>query len=109
MDKDFAHIANDMITGIEALRQAAPDAMKAFAALRGYAAGARAICGAEREVVTAEPVPFAARGAHRQTNLPLSLFLSARGESGFDRADTNLSFGIATIDTLRQRPRGHAS
>jgi len=34
MDKDFAHIANDMITGIEALRQAAPDAMKAFAALR---------------------------------------------------------------------------
>lgn len=33
MSKDFAQIANDVMTGVGAIRQGAPDAMKAFAAL----------------------------------------------------------------------------
>jgi AhpD family alkylhydroperoxidase len=33
MSKDFAQIANDVITGVGMLRQGSPDAMKAFASL----------------------------------------------------------------------------
>jgi len=43
MIKDFAHVANDVITGIGALRQGAPDAMKAFAALSTAATAGNAI------------------------------------------------------------------
>jgi AhpD family alkylhydroperoxidase len=43
MSKDFTHVANDVITGIGALRQGAPDAMKAFAALSTAATASNAI------------------------------------------------------------------
>ena len=33
MSKDFAQIANDVMTGVGLLRQGAPDTMKAFGAL----------------------------------------------------------------------------
>ncbi len=42
MDKTFTQVANDVMTGVGLLRQASPDAMKAFGALSvsGTAAGA---------------------------------------------------------------------
>ena len=33
MSKDFAQIANDVVTGVGLLRQGAPDTIKAFGAL----------------------------------------------------------------------------
>jgi AhpD family alkylhydroperoxidase len=43
MSKDFAQLANDVMTGVGALRQGAPDAMKAFGALSTAATAAHAI------------------------------------------------------------------
>jgi AhpD family alkylhydroperoxidase len=43
MSKDFAQIANDVITGARILRQGAPDAMKAFAALATAATASNAL------------------------------------------------------------------
>ena len=43
MSKDFAQIANDVVTGVRLLRQGAPDTMKAFAALSMAATASRAI------------------------------------------------------------------
>jgi AhpD family alkylhydroperoxidase len=39
MSKDFVQIANDVMSGISALRQSTPEAMKAFAALSTAATG----------------------------------------------------------------------
>ena len=43
MSKDFAQIANDVITGVGMLRQGSPDAMKAFASLSTAATVSNAI------------------------------------------------------------------
>jgi AhpD family alkylhydroperoxidase len=43
MSKDFAQLANDVMTGVGALRHGAPDAMKAFGALSTAATAAHAI------------------------------------------------------------------
>jgi len=43
MSKDYVQIANDVMTGIGALRQGAPDAIKAFAALSTAATASNAI------------------------------------------------------------------
>ena len=43
MTKDFVQIANDVMTGVGMLRQGAPDAMKAFAALSTAATATHAI------------------------------------------------------------------
>jgi AhpD family alkylhydroperoxidase len=43
MSKDFAAIANDVMTGVGLLRQGAPDAQKAFGALAAAATASRAI------------------------------------------------------------------
>lgn len=43
MSKDFVQIANDVMTGVGALRQGAPEAMKAFAALSTAATAPEAI------------------------------------------------------------------
>jgi AhpD family alkylhydroperoxidase len=43
MAKDYAQIANDVATGVGLLRQGAPDAMKAFAALSTAATATHAI------------------------------------------------------------------
>jgi AhpD family alkylhydroperoxidase len=43
MSKDFVQIANDVIAGVGMLRQSAPDAMKAFAALSTAATATHAI------------------------------------------------------------------
>jgi AhpD family alkylhydroperoxidase len=43
MSKDFVQIANDVVTGVGALRQGAPDAMKAFASLSMAATASNAI------------------------------------------------------------------
>lgn len=43
MSKDFARIANDVITGVGALREAAPDPMKAFAGLAAAATASKAL------------------------------------------------------------------
>ena len=43
MTKDFAQIANDVITGAGLLQQGAPDAMKGFAALAKAALAANAL------------------------------------------------------------------
>lgn len=43
MSKDFAQIANDVITGVGLIRQGAPDAMKAFASLSTAATASNAI------------------------------------------------------------------
>ncbi|MBD3773127.1 MAG: carboxymuconolactone decarboxylase family protein [Rhodobacteraceae bacterium] len=43
MTKDFVQIANDVMTGVGLIRQGAPDAMKAFAALSTSATATSAI------------------------------------------------------------------
>ncbi len=43
MSKDFAQIANDVITGVGLLQQGTPDAMKAFGALSTAATASKAI------------------------------------------------------------------
>ena len=43
MSKDFAQIANDVITGVGMLRQGSPDTMKAFASLSTAATASNAI------------------------------------------------------------------
>lgn len=43
MTKDFDQIANDVMTGVGLMRQGAPDAMKAFAALSAAATATHAI------------------------------------------------------------------
>jgi AhpD family alkylhydroperoxidase len=43
MSKDFAQIANDVMTGVGMIRQGAPDTMKAFGALSTAATAAKAI------------------------------------------------------------------
>jgi AhpD family alkylhydroperoxidase len=43
MSKDFAQIANDVITGVGMIRQGAPDTMKAFGALSTAATASKAI------------------------------------------------------------------
>ena len=43
MGKDFAQVANDVITGVGLIRQGAPDAMKAFGALSTTATASNAI------------------------------------------------------------------
>jgi AhpD family alkylhydroperoxidase len=43
MGKDFAQIANDVMTGVGLLRQGAPDTMKAFGALSTAATASKAI------------------------------------------------------------------
>ena len=43
MSKDFAQIANDVITGVGMLRQGSPDAMKAFASLAAAGTASNAI------------------------------------------------------------------
>lgn len=43
MSKDFAQIANDVMTGVGLLRQGAPDTMKAFGALSTAATASKAI------------------------------------------------------------------
>jgi AhpD family alkylhydroperoxidase len=43
VSKDFAQIANDVITGVGLLRQGAPDTMKAFGALSTAATASKAI------------------------------------------------------------------
>ena len=43
MSKDFAQIANDVITGVGLLRQSAPDTTKAFAALSAAATASNAL------------------------------------------------------------------
>lgn len=43
MSKDFARTANDVITGVGALREAAPDAMKAFAGLAAAATASKSL------------------------------------------------------------------
>jgi len=43
MAKDFAQIANDVITGVGLLRQGAPDTMKAFASLSAAGTASNAI------------------------------------------------------------------
>ena len=43
MSKDFAQIANDVVTGVGLLRQGAPDTIKAFAALSTAGTASNAI------------------------------------------------------------------
>lgn len=43
MSKDYAQIANDVITGVGLLRQGSPEAMKAFVALSAAGTAANAI------------------------------------------------------------------
>ncbi len=43
MSKDFALIADDVVAGIGALRQGAPEAMKAFGSLAAAATATRAL------------------------------------------------------------------
>ena len=43
MSKDFAQIANDVMTGVGLLRQGAPDTMKAFGALSTAATASKAL------------------------------------------------------------------
>ncbi|MCR6734114.1 MAG: carboxymuconolactone decarboxylase family protein [Afipia sp.] len=43
MSRDFAQVANDVITGVGAIREVAPGAMKAFAALSAAATATNAI------------------------------------------------------------------
>lgn len=43
MSKDYVQVANDVLTSVGMLRQAAPDAMKGFAALSAAATAAHAI------------------------------------------------------------------
>ena len=51
MSKDFVQIANDVMTGVGALRQGAPDAMKAFAALSTAATATSAIDSKMKELM----------------------------------------------------------
>ncbi len=43
MSKDYAQIANDVITGVGLLRQGSPEAMKAFASLASAGTATSAI------------------------------------------------------------------
>jgi AhpD family alkylhydroperoxidase len=51
MSKDFVQIANDVMTGVGALRQGAPETMKAFAALSTAATAANAIDNKTKELM----------------------------------------------------------
>lgn len=51
MAKDFAHAANDVITGVGAIRQVAPDAMKAFGALATAATASDSIDSKMKELM----------------------------------------------------------
>lgn len=51
MSKDYARIANDVMTGVGLIRQGAPDAMKAFASLATAATAANTIDAKTKELM----------------------------------------------------------
>ncbi len=51
MSKDFAQVANDVMTGVGLLRQGVPDTMKAFAALSTAATASNAIDSKMKELM----------------------------------------------------------
>jgi AhpD family alkylhydroperoxidase len=51
MSKDYAQIANDVVTGVGLLRQGSPEAMKAFASLSMAATASNAIDSKTKELM----------------------------------------------------------